>query len=351
MASILDSLPHEGAVFAGRTGAIPLPDGRFLLVEPGSARIVSSVSEPPDNRVPAPDGDLPVRRPSYMAAPFPSPVATEESEGEGSWRKRLDQIWPRRNDPDDYVRQDPYTGALIRVAQALRNAAPKTPVALSYRLTFGDPNVPEVAYQLKKAIQGIADATQMFQLPVVAGDLTTRADKDLHPQVEMSAHTANAATFSSSQAGCQTLKEGEVIALVGRMTNDLSGSLYAGTSATFPPPIDLIAEGRVLEVVQQIGQAAPLGRGGLLVTLARCCACARLGARVTLPATWHSLPPAAILFGEAQSRFLAFLPDDQVPELQQFAEPLQVPVETLGTIGGRELTVEGLITANLEELH
>ncbi|HVA24929.1 MAG TPA: hypothetical protein VMW62_11115, partial [Chloroflexota bacterium] len=118
MGSILDVLPHGGALFAGRTGAISLPDGRFLLVTPGSASIAGMAHEPPDNAIAAPDEHLPVRRPTYMDAypllGFPSPAAAGEGKGEGALQAAFNRLWLRRDEPDDYIRQDPYTGGMIR---------------------------------------------------------------------------------------------------------------------------------------------------------------------------------------------------------------------------------------------
>jgi phosphoribosylformylglycinamidine synthase subunit PurL len=343
--SILDLLPHEGALFTGRSGALQLPDGRFLLVTPSSAELVEAAIEPPDNAIPAPDESLKVRRPRYMNAyPLAVPLPPRwERLGEGTLQAAFQTLWPRRDEPDQYVHQDPYTGGMIRVAQALR--AELGAVALSYRLTVGNPTDPEIAYQLLKVLQGMADAASMFRLPFLAGELGIVPELGLWPLLEVFGHSGKP---SPSRSHCDG--RGTVVALIGRMTNDLSGSLYLDSSETFPPPIDLVVEGRVLEVAGCFGGGMPLGRGGLLLTLARCCARARLGARVTLPEAWRSLTPAAVMFGEAQSRFLVFVPPSRMPELRAAAEPLGVPVEPLGELGGTELSLDGIINLDVREL-
>jgi phosphoribosylformylglycinamidine synthase subunit PurL len=346
LGSILDVLPREGALFAGRSGAVPLPDGRVLLVTTDSAQVVSRAVEPAGNEVPAPPDGLSSSRPAYLdeyplfgcAPEFPD--------------RTFADLWPQRDEPDDYVHRDPYTGSLIRVAQALRAAAAMTaaPAALSFRLRCGDPDDPEVAYQLRAVVEGLADAARMFQLPVLAGDVTTDGTVGLHPELEVCSHTAAGATFSTVRPHEAEMRQGAAICLAGRMTDDLGGSLYAGDVPGFPPPIDIVVEGRVLDIVREIGGGAPLARGGLLLTLARCCGRVRLGAHVTVPAAWHDLLSAAVWFGEAQSRFLLFLPPERLPELRDLAMPLGVPVERIGTVGGSDLEVEGVITVKVEEL-
>ncbi|HEX6513508.1 MAG TPA: AIR synthase related protein [Chloroflexota bacterium] len=348
MGSILDALPREGALFAGGTGALRLPSGGFLLVKPGSAtRLATEPPEPSDNPIPAPDEDVPVHRPAYLdEAPLVPLPPQWDRLGEGTFQR----LWARRDQPDDYVRQDPYTGGAIRVAQAARAvvAAGGEPVALSYRLTFGDPRDPEAAYQLKQAVRGMADAAQMLGLPVLAGELRTDPATGLHPSVDVFAHTA---TGDMGRDRFQlALEPSRRIVLLGRMTNDLSGSLYLEQEEGFPPPIDLIVEGRVLELAREFGGGSPLARGGLLLTLARCCARAGVGARLSLPSAWANLAPAAVLFGEAQSRFLLSLPADALPRLREAAAELAVPAEPLGEAGGAELIVDGTIKLDVREL-
>lgn len=343
MGSILDVLPREGALFAGLTGAIRLPDGRVLEVSPGSARLAPAAKEPPHNALPGPDDHVAVRRPAYLDA---HPLFTARPAAADP-AVAFSRLWPRRADSDDYVHRDPYTGSLIRVAQAVRAAVGQddAPLALSFRLAAPPQTDPEAAYQLRQAVQGMADAARMLRLPVLAGDL-----REGPISLEVFAHSAAPATFSSRDQVATRLRAGDLAALVGRMTDDLGGSLYLAGEPGFPPPIDLIAESRVLEIVQAAGGGTPLGRGGLLLTLARCCAQARLGVRMTLPEGWRSLSPAAVCFGEAQSRFLVFLTSGRMPELLDLAEQLGVPIEPLGTLGGTDLSLDRVINLDVTEL-
>ncbi len=45
-----------------------------------------------------------------------------------------------------------------------------------------------------------------------------------------------------------------------------------------------------------------------------------------------------------------FLPEERIPELRAIAEPLNVPVEGIGSLGGPKLIVDGLIELDLEDL-
>ncbi|MBV9120913.1 MAG: hypothetical protein JOZ39_09410 [Chloroflexi bacterium] len=351
MDSILQSLPTDGALFAGRVGAVRLSTEpvRSLLVDAGHARIEGDVAEPPGNLVEAPGEGLLVRRPAYLdLAPL---FGATEAPPRDFW-----DLWHRRDDPDSYVRLDPYTGGLIRVAQAMRNAVDFEPRALSCELHFGDIADPEVAYQLTRCVAGIADAARMFHLPVISRTLETAAELGLAPRVMVGAHGAAVGVVRnarSDQVGGPTLPAArEPIVVIGRSTEDLSGSLYLGDRPSLTPPIDLVAETRVIEVVRAAQEwlhwGTPVGRGGLVLTLAR--HLGESGVRLTLPAVWTQFSLAAAWFGEAQSRFVVTLSAADIPRLEELARPLAVPVATVGSAGGDRLVVDGLIDIGVKEL-
>ncbi|MBV8086569.1 MAG: hypothetical protein JO247_17325 [Chloroflexi bacterium] len=295
MASILDRLPHPAGVTFG-----------------------------------GPDEAIPDRRPPYLdEAPLfgdpPVPSFTDRL----FW-----DLWTRRDEPDRWVRQEPYTAGIIRVAQALRTG--HHPWGLAAKLTFPDPSDAEAAYLLKRCVEGMADAAQMFGVSF---------DSALLRLGQPEAMVQGRETVDITVA----MQPGDVLVLIGRMTNDLSGSLVVGATPSLPPPIDLIAEGRALEVARHAERVIAVGRGGLLLTLARCCT-SGLGARIVLPDNWQALQPAAALFGEAQSRFLAAIRPAELVLMQAEAAALDVPIEPIGTVGGNRLAVDGFIDIDLKEL-
>jgi phosphoribosylformylglycinamidine synthase subunit PurL len=112
-----------------------------------------------------------------------------------------------------------------------------------------------------------------------------------------------------------------------------------------------VAEQRVFDFMREarslVSRAVALGRGGLLITLARCCALSELGAEVRLADAWRNIAPVALLFGEAQSRCLLTVPGEAWPALQDLARPLEVPLHKIGTVGGTELRVKGAVNLDL----
>src|SRR5690606_1498031 len=73
-----------------------------------------------------------------------------------------------------YVYLNPRRGAMIAVAEAARNlvCVGARPRAVTDNLNFGNPLKPEVYYQLREAVAGLAEACRAFDTPVVSGNVS-----------------------------------------------------------------------------------------------------------------------------------------------------------------------------------
>src|SRR5258706_13317848 len=62
---------------------------------------------------------------------------------------------------------DPYEGARQAVAEAARNVAcaGAVPLALTDCLNFGNPERPEIMWQLVEAVRGLGDASRALEVP------------------------------------------------------------------------------------------------------------------------------------------------------------------------------------------
>src|SRR6266536_5255247 len=73
-----------------------------------------------------------------------------------------------------YCRLDPREGGKIAVAEAARNltCSGARPLAVTDNLNFGNPYKPENFWQLREAVEGIADACRAFGTPVTGGNVS-----------------------------------------------------------------------------------------------------------------------------------------------------------------------------------
>jgi phosphoribosylformylglycinamidine synthase len=223
-----------------------------------------------------------------------------------------------------YVYLDPRMGARIAVAEAARNVAcvGARPMAITNNLNFGNPRRPEVYYQLREAVHGMAEACEALGTPVTGGNVSLYNESpagSVYPTpvvgmvgvLQSMAHVTRAA-FES---------DGDAIVLLGEPTAELGGSEYLarihGVVAGPPPHCDLARERATIEAlleaihVGHVASAHDCADGGLAVALAECAVLKRdelVGAEVDLSA-WSALPLRAVLFGEAQARVVVSTPD------------------------------------------
>jgi phosphoribosylformylglycinamidine synthase II len=76
--------------------------------------------------------------------------------------------------------RDPFRAGALAVLDAARNVAcvGGEPIGLTDCLNFGNPEKPEIAWELEQAIEGIAQAAEALAIPVVSGNVSLYNDTD-----------------------------------------------------------------------------------------------------------------------------------------------------------------------------
>src|SRR6185295_17889835 len=79
-----------------------------------------------------------------------------------------------------YCYLDPYRGAMLAVAEAARNVAcaGALPIGATNCLNFGNPERPEIMWQLVEAIEGIAEACRALDVPITGGNVSLYNETD-----------------------------------------------------------------------------------------------------------------------------------------------------------------------------
>jgi len=254
---------------------------------------------------------------------------------------------------------DPRGGTAQLVAESALNVAcvGATPVAVVNCLNFGNPEHPEVMWQLSEAIDGMAEACRALGLPVVGGNVSLYnesrgADIDPTPVV---AALGLVEHLRARPPGVRLVGGDRVVLLEAPGTSPtLGGSSWAvrlrahrnGRLAR----LDLAAHGRLVElVVALVGAGRPHGvhdvsEGGLAVALAEMAIGGGVGAQVA------GIADHVSLFGEAPSRVLLSLDAADLADLASAAEAAGLSWEDLGQAGGDRLVVAGLVDVAVAEL-
>ena len=283
---------------------------------------------------------------------------------------------------------DPYEGGKLAVAEAARNlvCVGAQPLAVTDCLNFGNPQDPEIMWQFKECVRGIADACRAFGTPVTGGNVSfynegPRGAIDPTPVIGMiglieaqgSRLRAQSRNFRpqlrapSPQPVTAAFKdEGDVIVLLGETRAELGGSEYLavihGRKAGRPPRVDLTQERALqrcmIEVFQHgwLKSAHDCSDGGLAVALAECCVMDEqrlIGAVISPPSTVHrpQMRLDALLFGESAGRIVISCERFQRDAVLALAQRHGIAASIIGNVGGPRLTISPWIDVPVEELN
>lgn len=256
-----------------------------------------------------------------------------------------------------FCQLDPFQGGQIVVAEVCRNlsCSGALPLAMTDCLNFGNPEKPEIYYQLEQCIRGIAEACRVLEVPVVSGNVSLYNEgrnQTIFPTPVVGGlgllEDAAKATRSAFSG------EGLLVGLLGANTSEIEDSDLAGSEylqcvhgvVAGSPKIDMDLEKRVQQVCRQaieLGQlvsAHDCSEGGLAVTLAECAIQGKTGftGDFPVPDRWD-----AALFGERQSRIVVSLPESQWDALSKLSLDLGVPLVRLGYTGGDRFRLNGQV--------
>lgn len=213
-----------------------------------------------------------------------------------------------------YVKADPYEGGKQAVAETYRNicATGAAPLAITNCLNFGNPERPEIMAQFVGAIDGIIEACETLNYPVISGNVSLYNE-------------TNGAAIPPTPAigGVGVLEDvGRTVRVGGAVAGDeliaigvtkgwLGQSLYLrdlfGNTDGAPPPVDLDVERKTGDFIrklvadQLITACHDVADGGMLVAAAEMALASGEGLELKTPVKARR---AAYWFGEDQGRYL-----------------------------------------------
>jgi phosphoribosylformylglycinamidine synthase subunit PurL len=269
-----------------------------------------------------------------------------------------------------YCALDPREGGKIAVAEAARNltCSGARPLALTDCLNFGNPYKPQNFWQLREAVEGVAEACRAFGTPVTGGNVSLYNESpagvvDPTPTIAMVGLIDH-----ENHITTQWFKnEGDAIILVGEIGSELGGSRYLkvchGLKIGPPPHVDLVDEIKIQNAVRDLIGAALVksahdcSEGGLAVALAESCFnperlfgaeinCSRRpvgdAKRAEQSSQHHAShsEAATVLFNESQSRIVISVVPENLDNTISMLRERNVPFQQLGKVGGDQLRIQ-----------
>ena len=282
-----------------------------------------------------------------------------------------------------YCALDPREGGKIAVAEAARNltCSGARRLAVTDCLNFGNPYKPENFWQLREAVEGVAEACRAFGTPVTGGNVSLYNESptgvvDPTPTIGMVGLIDDEKHITT-----QWFKEaGDVIILVGTVAAggdrgweessetapaaevnalgyNLGGSQYLkvchGLKIGPPPHVDLAHEIKVQNAVRHlireglVKSAHDCSEGGFALAVAECCFnpeklfgaeidCRRRPVADANASRWDA---ATVLFNESQSRIVTSVAPIDLEKAISILSKSGVPFEQLGKVSAGELCI------------
>ncbi len=261
---------------------------------------------------------------------------------------------------------DPRAGAAMTVAESVMNLAVvgARPMAMVNCLNFGNPEHPEVMWQLSEAVDGFTESLLALGVPCVGGNVSLYnesrgSDIDPTPVIGMLGIVDE---LSARPAG-PALVEGGRLVLVGPDPAEAEGDLLAGsrwaagagsrgTGRIIAP--DPAAVASTAEAVRNLvnGNAVPgavlgvhdVAEGGIGLAVAE------MAARSGVGATLARVPDHRTLFAESPGRAILCVDPDQLGEVLAVLGERSVPHQRIGLAGGDRIQVKGLLDVGVDEV-
>jgi len=256
---------------------------------------------------------------------------------------------------------DPRRGTAMVVAEAALNVAcvGAVPTAVVNCLNFGNPEHPEVMWQLSEAIDGMAEACLALGLPVVGGNVSLYNEsrgRDIPPTPVVG--MLGLVERLELKPPVAALEPGAEILLAGALGQiSLAGSAWAGLHGVEGGELarlDYDLHLRLLGVVAALAMdpKRPLAglhdvsEGGVALSLGEMSSASGVGFVVS----GELLGAPEGLFGEGPSRVVLCVRSAQLESVVRRLEQAGVPWARIGQAGGDHLVIEGVMDLELDTL-
>lgn len=274
-----------------------------------------------------------------------------------------------------YTKLDPNMGARLALAEAYRNVAVTgaKPVAITNCLNYGSPENPDVMWQFRESVHGLADAAVELSIPVSGGNVSfynQTGEEPILPTPVVGVLGVIDDVHKTIGNELGTVGEKEVLIALGETKDEFGGSIWQQVSADtseasslngLPPQVDMANEKRLAEFFhgnELLTAAHDLSEGGLAVAafeMAKRAGAtadgAGLGLNLDLSAVHEDEFVAA--FSESASRVLVATTADRVDQVLARAGELGIPATIVGettetgalTLGGESVAISQLVSA------
>jgi phosphoribosylformylglycinamidine synthase len=247
---------------------------------------------------------------------------------------------------------DPYAGTVEAVLECAQNLAcvGAEPLGLTNCLNFGNPERPAVAWQLDRAVLGLADVCRGLRVPVVGGNVSLYNETEHGPIYPTPVVGMVGELPDPARAPGIAPLEGDRLILIGPFAPSLAGSELAKQRGELDAGLPQPDVGKVAEAISFVRQlvrdgmvsaAHDVSDGGLACALAEMAIAGRVGIDVDLDplVELRGGSGETCLFGEGPGGVILAVAELPAAEVLRAAEHPGVDAIDLGSATGDRLSI------------
>ena len=269
-----------------------------------------------------------------------------------------------------HTKLSPYDGGAGSVAEAIRNVVSMgaEPYAVVDCLNFGNPENPEILWQFRECVEGMADLARKFNTPVISGNVSFYNETE-GIKINPSPTVGVVGVANLDNVRTQDFRnEGDKILIIGKTYDEVDGSEYHravhGLEQGEAPKIRIDSEiasaknvlnlldndpGKFKGVKNDITAIHDCSHGGIAIALAEMGMSSGYGCEIDLDKvpTEGEISVNNTLFSESHGRYLVTVRSDV---LEKVLDSIDVPCACIGEVKGNRLKLSEDIDLSIEDL-
>ena len=261
----------------------------------------------------------------------------------------------------NYCKSHPITGGKQIVCENWRNivSVGAKPLAITNCLNFGNPENQEIMGEFAECLQGIKEACEFLNYPVVSGNVSFyngTNNKNIFPTpviggVGLIQKYPHLLSHKFKSIGSE-------IILIGKTFGHLEQSCFLKENYSIvdgsPPEVNLLNEKNngeiVLSLISEnlISSAHDVSNGGLIVALSEMSIHSKIGIKIEKPKKLGNL--FEYFFGEDQSRYILEVDSEKLKKTETILKKSNIFYEKIGKTQKKFFEIEGEMKTDVNDL-
>jgi len=262
----------------------------------------------------------------------------------------------------NYCKADPKSGGKQIVCENWRNliSVGAKPLAITNCLNFGSPEKPEVMGEFVECVNGIKEACEFLNFPVVSGNVSFYNETN-SKSISPTPVVGGIGVFNNLKKiiNMKTKKPGNLIIVIGKTLGHIEQSAFLKENFSIsdgpPPEINLTNEKNnglaVLKLIKEnfVLSAHDISSGGMLVSLAEMCMASRLGLKIYKPKKLINF--IEYFFGEDQGRYLIEIDKNNLKKIESSLKENNVFFEVIAEVQNDMFEIEKTFSMKINDLY